>query len=166
MSAARPTLPPSRPVPAQTVRPAPPPCAARRPRCRRCRTPAVGCAPEGHPTSPAPPASRARGSDASARAVRWPARRPGQRRAPHPALPSLIPLRPIPIRLHVRREFLGGELQRLVHLRFHVDLNRIVLPRRMAFPVVPHQDAAQVGMALESGPDKVVDLPLPPLPRL
>src|SRR5713101_2613766 len=58
-------------------------------------------------------------------------------RDPSPA-GTLIPLRLVAAGLHVRREFLGRELHRLVHLRFHVDLDRVVLPRGMALPVVRH----------------------------
>ena len=46
-----------------------------------------------------------------------------------------------------------------------VDLNRIVLPRRMAFPVVGHQDAAQIGMAVEVDAEQVADLALGPAHR-
>src|SRR3954471_13520650 len=55
----------------------------------------------------------------------------------------LVLPRPIAAGLQVRGELFRGQLHRLVDLRRHLDLDRVVLPRGVAFPVVRHQDAAQ-----------------------
>ena len=156
---------------AGTGRPARPRSAARRRRCRRCRTPA----PSGPPRAPSRDASTA----AVATAVRS---RPRTRRcsvdrrverarvtvataAPTSiggispcGVRSRIPAPTRRARLDVGDELLLRHLQRLVRLHRQLDLHRVVLPQRIPFPVVRHQDAAQVGMAVEVEPEEVEQL--------
>ena len=47
----------------------------------------------------------------------------------------------------------------------HRDLHRIVLATRMAFPVVGHQDPAEIGVAVEADAEEVPDLTLGPAHR-
>src|SRR6185436_16024807 len=60
------------------------------------------------------------------------------------------------IAFQVRAELRLADLERLVGLRRFPDLHGIILPLRVPFPVVGHQDAPQVGMVLEDDPEHVV----------
>src|SRR5215831_7625016 len=73
--------------------------------------------------------------------------------------PPLVTTRAIAIGLDVRGELFGRELERLVYLRLHLDLHGIVLPRRIAFPVLGHQNAPQIRMVVEQNPEQVEHFP-------
>src|SRR5581483_5558511 len=60
-------------------------------------------------------------------------------------------------------ELLLGDRQRLGDARLETDLHRIILPQRMTFPILGHQQAAQVAVAVEIDPEQVPDLALEPV---
>src|SRR6266852_2538355 len=44
-----------------------------------------------------------------------------------------------------------------------IAFDRIILAQWVTFPVVRHQDAAQIGMAIEANPEEIEDFPLEPI---
>src|SRR6476469_1504808 len=64
------------------------------------------------------------------------------------------------ISLDVRPELVFAHLERLVGLRRLANLDRIILARRMSFPVVRHQQPAEVAMTREHDAEHVPDLAL------
>ena len=66
-------------------------------------------------------------------------------------------------RRDVRLELLLGHLQRRVDLRRHLDLHRVVLAQRMAFPVLGHQQPPQVAVPVEDDAEQVPHLALEPV---
>ena len=75
----------------------------------------------------------------------------------------MIPVRALhPIPLEIRLECLFADFERLVGLRRFPNLHRVVLALRMAFPVLWHQQAAQVRMAVENDAEHVPHFPLEP----
>ena len=73
------------------------------------------------------------------------------------------PSRANPVRLEVAPELVFGDLGRRAELHRHLDLDRVVLARRITFPVVGHEDAPQIGVAGEHHAEQVVDLALVPV---
>src|SRR3954468_18300701 len=74
----------------------------------------------------------------------------------------LVRRSPHTIPLHVRPELFLGHFQRLVGLRRLLDLHRVVLAPWMPFPVVGHQQAAQIGVTVEHDPEHVPHFALGP----
>src|SRR3954469_1120905 len=75
---------------------------------------------------------------------------------------GLVRRSPHPIPLHVRPELFLGHFQRLVGLRRLLYLHRVVLAPWMPFPVVGHQQAAQIGVTVEHDPEHVPHFALGP----
>src|SRR5687768_3754369 len=73
-----------------------------------------------------------------------------------------VRLPPYPIALDVGPELGLAHLERLVGLSGLADLHRIVLPHRMPFPVLGHQQAPQVSVALEHDAEHVPRFTLGP----
>src|ERR1700687_203561 len=69
------------------------------------------------------------------------------------------------ILLHVRAELFLGELERLGRARRHPDLYGIVLPQRVAFPVLGHQQPARIRVTIEGDAEEVPHLTLQPVGR-
>src|SRR5262245_47379967 len=69
------------------------------------------------------------------------------------------------ILLHVCPELGFGHLERFGRLRRLPDLDRIVLPKRIAVPILGHQQAARIGMTVERDAEKIPDLALEPVRR-
>src|SRR4051812_36466955 len=67
------------------------------------------------------------------------------------------------ILLDVRPELLCRHLQRRGGRRMHVDLDRIVLPERIALPVLGHQQPPRIRMAIEHDAEEIPDLALEPI---
>src|SRR5581483_5133671 len=63
----------------------------------------------------------------------------------------------------VRPELLCGALQRLGGRRVLVDLDRIVLPERIAVPVLRHQQPPRIGVAVEDDAEEIPHLTLEPV---
>src|SRR5688572_8584295 len=73
---------------------------------------------------------------------------------------SAMPLHAIA--LDVGAELGLADLERLVGLRGLANLHRIVLPRRVAFPVLRHQQPAEIAIAVEEDAEHVPDFTLGP----
>src|SRR6478752_2601257 len=62
-----------------------------------------------------------------------------------------------PVAFDVGAELFFGDFERLVGLRRLLDLHRIVLARRVAFPVLGHQQTTQIVVTGEHDPEHVPD---------
>src|SRR5262245_45438893 len=66
------------------------------------------------------------------------------------------------IALDVRPELRLADLERLVGLRGFTNLHRIVLPRRVPFPVLRHQQTTEIAVTVEQDPEHVPDFTFRP----
>ena len=132
---------------------------ARRRRCRRCRRSAA-CRPwrsdstiAAAASSDRPriaPASRARAARSSRRAIGR-----SRRRLTSRASRSFSRL--------ARNSSSRAPASARLDLRLHADLHRIVLPQRIALPVLGHQQTPRIGMAVEHDAEQVPDFALEPV---
>src|SRR6266508_6035407 len=68
-----------------------------------------------------------------------------------------------PIAFDARPELLFGHLQRFRRPRRHANLDRIILPQRESLPVLRHQQAPRIRMAVELDAEQVPHLALEPV---
>src|SRR5262245_48377774 len=67
-----------------------------------------------------------------------------------------------PIAFDIRFELRLTDLERLVGLRGLANLHRVVLARRMPFPVLGHQQTTEVGVTVEDDAEHIPRLALEP----
>ena len=159
---------PARDARAETARPARTRSAARPPRCRRCRK----SAPSLHCRTPAS-MQFGNGDDGLDRFAAPLARAAAPHRA---ASSSTASTRSSAIKLRssrrvrargfvsreVRAKFLFGHLQRLLGARPQANLHGEILPQRITFPLVRHQQPAQIAVVFEDDAEHVPRFALEP----